>query len=240
MRSLHFNEINSTQHHLMENLPRLLDEGDDQIICSTDHQLAGVGRLGRQWDHFENSLAFSFTLRPNPTKTLTSLEVTTHLISFMAEKWQLPLFLKWPNDLLNDQKQKCAGILTSYYSQDLFVIGIGINLFATNNDHPSQDYPTPYNYLFSTPPTSLRLPTPFKKEVPLEIYRYILGQRKSPQKVIENWQSHCLHLNKEVRIVDSGPEIKGKFIGLSGLGEALIKQDNNQPPLAVSAGSLFW
>lgn len=92
-------------------------------------QTGGRGRLGRPWSMGEGNLAMSVLLRPRvdpqqiPLITLGAGVVLAELTGFR---------LKWPNDLLDPQGRKLAGILAEANWErgalERVVVGIGVNL----------------------------------------------------------------------------------------------------------------
>ena len=102
-------------------------------IIYTDSQTAGRGRLGRSWQSSKgDSLCMSFiTPHPyNPCVTLiAALGVYNALKDICPE-----IKIKWPNDLIAQNKKIC-GILTES-TKDCAIIGIGVNL---NNTEFSED-----------------------------------------------------------------------------------------------------
>jgi len=103
-------------------------------ICIAEHQTKGRGRKGRKWvSPFGANLYFSLGLNlPMGLSALggLSLAVGIGLTRFLNEYTQQRVCLKWPNDLLVNNK-KLAGILVeaSGDSNDnsFLNIGIGIN-----------------------------------------------------------------------------------------------------------------
>ena len=106
----------------------------DGRICIAEHQTSGRGRKGRKWvSPFGANLYFSLGLNlPMGLSALggLSLAVGIGLTRFLNEYTQQRVRLKWPNDLLVNNK-KLAGILVeaSGDSNDnsFLNIGIGIN-----------------------------------------------------------------------------------------------------------------
>ncbi len=108
-------------------------------VIRTQHQSQGRGRHGRCWEEGEGNLYFSFLISPhiNADKLghislLTGLSLQKTILSIVKGSAYSPL-IKWPNDVLLDQK-KCAGILIETPSVstsgiiDHLVIGIGVNI----------------------------------------------------------------------------------------------------------------
>ena len=54
-----------------------------------------------------------------------------------------------------------------------------------------------------------------KKNIEHDIYQYITRNRLSPDQVRKKWNSKCIHLHKEVSIVDTSFKKEGIFSGNS-------------------------
>ena len=99
-------------------------------MAVADHQSAGRGRLGRTWESAAgSSLLMSVLLRPDlpPDRLhLVTAAVALSGADAVADVAGFTPALKWPNDLLHDDR-KLAGVLAE---ADLpaVVVGIGINL----------------------------------------------------------------------------------------------------------------
>ena len=115
-------------------------EPPEAILLVAEHQNAGRGRLGRQWQSQAGaSLTFSIglPLRPADWSGL-SLAVGVSLAdSLEPANGKLPaLQLKWPNDLWLGQR-KLGGILVetaNWGDQRYVVIGVGLNVTPPEQD----------------------------------------------------------------------------------------------------------
>ncbi len=112
------------------------------LVVTTEHQTAGRGSRGRTWASLPGNLHASILLNIGSGNLLNS-EVNTQLsfviacalheaLNTLAEKQgkELNMSLKWPNDVLIDQK-KVAGILIesiSSFENNYVVIGFGVNV----------------------------------------------------------------------------------------------------------------
>ena len=126
--------------HVFETLPstnqklwQLLEtEIDSPVVVLATEQTAGKGQWGRTWQSQPGGLYLSVSLK-------TSLTVADSLPLTIASAWgiaralrqqQIPLLLKWPNDLILNGR-KLGGILTETRIQNQkitqIVIGVGIN-----------------------------------------------------------------------------------------------------------------
>lgn len=227
---IHLDSCPSTQLFLKERLLELRNQGVN-ILVSTANQTQGLGRGKNVWDHYSNSLAFSFTLCPAEILTLTSLELGIHLVQFFQNEYKVNLKLKWPNDLLDQAGNKCGGILCHNNGDGFIIAGIGINL-GNSGDLPSK-YKTPIGQILP----EHNFEENASKEIPLKIYQHILESRYSISQIKKQWESFCIHQNCVVRIEDNQNVINGKFKGIGDQGEALVEQNGETRSLV--SGSLF-
>ena len=69
MHHAHFETIDSTQLYLKNNYSDLAKKNREKnILISSSQQSKGIGRHGNSWDHYKNSLAFSFSLEITQNK----------------------------------------------------------------------------------------------------------------------------------------------------------------------------
>jgi BirA family biotin operon repressor/biotin-[acetyl-CoA-carboxylase] ligase len=130
----------------------LLAEGAEGTVVTAQHQTAGRGRLDRQWvDVPGQSFLASYILSPRRDAEdwgglplLTGIAVLRTLLSITP----LDLHLKWPNDVLIENRKICGILVESCVmdSTPWVIIGIGINLIQRE-----------FEGAFRLPPTSLLL-----------------------------------------------------------------------------------
>lgn len=125
---IHFESIDSTNEYLKREYPCL----EDQTVVVADHQTKGKGRRGRSWTDDSKSLVFSLLLKKdiNPERIDLLPLLSGIAISQMLDDLDIPSLIKWPNDVLIQEK-KCSGILLEAVTEESIkavIIGIGINL----------------------------------------------------------------------------------------------------------------
>jgi BirA family transcriptional regulator, biotin operon repressor / biotin---[acetyl-CoA-carboxylase] ligase len=218
MHHIHLDQCASTQEYLKNYLQ---EGGPQEVLISCREQTDGKGRQGRSWIQGRDSLAFSFSLKPNPIVSLTSLEIGVLISMFFKSNFSLEIKLKWPNDLMVLGFKKCGGILCQTYEKYLLV-GVGINLGEI--DFSPED--------LSTEIASLPI-IGNQKDLPQKIYNYILKNRLSPEATKSTWENLCAHLNREVVIENE----RGFFVGIGESGELLLKTDLGIKK--IFSGSLF-
>ena len=113
-------QATSTQHAAR----RLIEVGIAKMgdVVVADQQTSGRGRFGRSWISPRGGLYVTAIL---PTDPLLSLKAGLALVRILRAA-SIPAGLKWPNDVLVDDR-KIAGILTESDGVHSLV-GIGLNL----------------------------------------------------------------------------------------------------------------
>lgn len=125
-------QIGSTNDHL-----KVVPHKNELVICIAEMQIKGKGRFCRSWyspfgQNIYLSLRYSFDKN---IIELTGLSLVCGLaVCYTIEKiccLSLPIFIKWPNDIICENK-KLAGILIEIQSEThgfcLAIIGVGLNV----------------------------------------------------------------------------------------------------------------
>jgi BirA family biotin operon repressor/biotin-[acetyl-CoA-carboxylase] ligase len=104
------------------------------VLLIAKNQTAGRGRAGRTW-HSVSEGVLTFSLAWKMDKTAQELMGISLVVGVViAEKLielGVPVKLKWPNDLLKDQKKMAGILIESQKTQDAqtcVIIGVGLNL----------------------------------------------------------------------------------------------------------------
>lgn len=217
----HFNSIASTQIYLKDNLT-LLKKSDQDVLISCSEQTQGIGRRGNNWETFPNSLAISFTIRPNIVPSLTPLEIGLISVQFFKEKFNKDLFLKWPNDLLTPDGKKCGGILCQYIDPLTVVVGLGINL----GNLQGQLENSTFRHGLGSVDQNLHINFFEQENISKDLYEHILRNRYSDMSVLkEDFKKFCFHLDMDVFIFEDGVDHIGVFKGIGDNGEALVEKN---------------
>lgn len=122
-----------------DDILHLLKNDDQKIIGAYSfHQKKGRGQYGNSWESEKNlNIAFSIAVPTNLVEISDSLfNFYTAILfrSFIDNLTNKKIYIKWPNDLILNQK-KIAGILiekVKLKSQNYFIIGFGLNVLQTN------------------------------------------------------------------------------------------------------------
>ena len=236
----HFEEIHSTQNFLKSQLidQKVTDNEKTpfkNILISTSKQSNGIGRHGNKWDSFENSLTFSFTIETHPNKSLSTLplELSIYLAKWLNYKTEKKLKVKWPNDILTSDAQKCGGILCHYINTKTIIAGIGLNYGPISFSH-DHNYKTKPGFVSK----KAALSGTDKKHLPLDFYKFFLENYPLKKNTLSSWESLCIHMNKTVKISHSKNNFKiGRFKGIGPDGEAILELGDKTEEKFIS-GSL--
>jgi BirA family biotin operon repressor/biotin-[acetyl-CoA-carboxylase] ligase len=235
----YFDSIGSTND---EALAWAASGAKDFSLVIADEQTRGRGRLHRTWHTPKGSaLAVSLILRPDE-KTKPHLSRTVGLMAVSITNALLTMGLapkiKWPNDVLINNK-KTAGILVesvwSGSEVDSLVIGMGINVYKTS---------VPPDDSLRFPATSIE--NELDKEPPAreEILREILSafmvwrEKLASDELIKTWEERLAFRGWQVQIT-SNDEVSqtGIVDGLESDG-SLRLHDKNGKPLIVRFGDV--
>ena len=184
-------------------------------------QTSGRGRLQREWHSAKGGLYFTVVLRPDLPPVLSfrvSFLASLTLAGTLNEMFGLDVRVKWPNDLLVDERKLCGMLseLEAEADRVAFInVGIGINV---NND-PSAIEP---------PATSLKAILGRRVAVKDILARYLDAfeqrmQTAALDRVIEEWKAYTVTLNRDVRIVTTRDVFTGKAVDVDDNG-ALVLQ----------------
>jgi BirA family transcriptional regulator, biotin operon repressor / biotin---[acetyl-CoA-carboxylase] ligase len=132
-RIIHYKSISSTQDLAIS----LAEEGtpnENGTVIISDEQYGGRGRGSKKWISLKGGIWLSLIIKPiSPVNkiNLLSLLPTISVCEVINEFFNLETRIKWPNDIVIDNK-KIAGIIMDSSIKDniinYIVIGIGINL----------------------------------------------------------------------------------------------------------------
>lgn len=236
---LRFDSLPSTN---LEVVRRALDGAPEGLCVVAGEQTAGRGRRERQWVSPKGAgLYFSILLRPALVLSdwpLITLMSAVAVQETLAQACGLQADIKWPNDLLYDERKVC-GILaeTAETSQGrAAVVGIGINL--NNNSFPSE---------FSARATSIESSTGQKPDLELVLATLVgflseryqrLQQPGGPIAIVREWcarSSYCQ--GKLVRVAEGAESFEGTTRGLETAGALRVEMEDGEMRI-VRAGDI--
>lgn len=218
-----FSELESTNKTAFE-LASNHTLSDREIILAKK-QSAGRGRMSRNWSSPEGNLYFSILLKPQ--KNLSELNQLSFVGIVALHLAVRNSTMKWPNDLLINQKKVAGLLLESKINQkncDFVVVGIGVNI-ASN---PSQTiFPASNLHECGIEITPEDLLKKFLDEFE-NLYQNWLDFGFAKTRRI--WMQNAHKLNEEIKCGDDF----GVFLGIDEDGNLLLKKDERISKISVA------
>ena len=190
-------------------------------VVVADRQTEGRGRMKRRWISDEGGLYMTLILRPESPAvmmTLYSFAASLSLAETLQEDFKVPARVKWPNDILVEEKKICGMLAELEMEADrisFLNIGLGLNV---NND-PTQKESNAISmkqYLGKTIPRKTVL-TAFLDRLETELSETALDH------IIPRWKQQTLTLNRQVRIVTTTGEWEGHAVDVDDTGALVLK-----------------
>ena len=190
-------------------------------------QTAGRGRRGAEWKSAVGGMYFSLLLRPTlPVKDwfglsfLSSLAIRETLAPLVP---QVPLSLKWPNDILagaGSNIGKICGILIEI-SGDALIVGTGANINSLATPVGAKQ-PAVSLQDFGADITPQELARQYSANL---ARRYSAFLQTGFAPVREEWLSHAAHIGNSVAVSVDGDTITGCFEDLGHDGTMVLLDD---------------
>jgi len=224
----HLVETGSTNTDLLADV----DAGvaGDRCVLVTDHQVAGRGRLDRRWDAPPGTnLLVSIAMAPVPAVPVEA----THRVGIAALRAARSavsegvISLKWPNDLLLDDR-KLAGILAQRSSTtDAVVVGLGLNIgWAPEAAARLGPVVTPAALLASILSQLDQLPTELR---PTELGPTELRPTElRPTELRDVYRSELSTIGRRVRLELPTESVTGTAVDVDDRGRLLVELDGGR------------
>ena len=202
----------------------------DRSVFVCDFQTAGRGRQGRTWEAPPGrGLLFSVLLRSSDPPLLHTMLASVALCEAAERLVQAEPSIKWPNDLLIDDR-KVAGILAESYSgppSDYTVLGCGVNVNQEAADLAG----------LGRPATSLRLaagrPVHRGELLVICLERFdvwlVVDAAERAARLRRAWEDRLWARGRAVRLRDQGRDFTAVIDGLAADGSLVVRLDNGHP-----------
>lgn len=223
-RVRHFDEIDSTQRALVAAVQAGRARAGDVFIA--EFQSAGRGRGDRTFiseagDGILLSAVLTPTGQPHNRWGWLPLIVGVAASAAIFDSTGVHTLLKWPNDLMIDEK-KVGGIIAERI-EDTVVVGIGINCLQREENLPAEGSTSLALHALEEVDRSALVISLLKK-----IATMISEWESKPAAVENRYRQLCSTLEQQVRLIlPDGIEITGRSAAISTTG-ALILADGRE------------
>lgn len=222
---------------------RALQGEKEGTLVIAEEQTRGRGRKSRSWDSpFNKGLWFSLILRPDLPAAkaglipyLAGVSVAEAIENYL----NLKPSLKWPNDLLLNDKKFC-GVLSEVEFNNgkihFIILGIGINV-----NHKIHEFQENYR----NQATSLRIELDKRidrADLLVEILSYLENNYKfihNFEEIMNKWKIRCPKFGKEVLVVQDDEKYEGLFEEIDNEGFMLLRLKSATIKKIVAGDILF-
>lgn len=237
--TIHHLEVTESTQTVAHQLAR--DGAPHGTVVIADEQTKGKGRMHRTFHSTSNTgIWMSIILRPNLLPFLASqltLLTATVLADVIKEKFPVTPQIKWPNDILINQK-KLAGILTEMQAEQdqiqYIVIGFGMNVNLDESTMPADinDIATSLQIELGKELDTNRLTQSILEKFE-EVYDGYIKHGFTPIK--EKWETYGFKIGEKINIRAMKNEWTSTFLGIASDGALLATDVNNNEAKYYSA-----
>jgi len=228
-REIHiFEETDSTNMQAFKIASKNAPEGS---IVITETQTGGKGRLGRRWvSPPRKNLYISLIIKPQIRISFApriTIVTAVALSDTLEESGAAGHMIKWPNDILYDNK-KLSGILTEMKgdcdSIDFIIIGIGVNLNSGPDDYPDniKDSAVSVKDITGSEIDRVKFLTLFLMNFEKHYIAFLNG--KFPE-ILEKWKSRSFIINRRIKVSNFDETFTGIVTGITPDGNLIVNTD---------------
>ncbi|HEY4602492.1 MAG TPA: biotin--[acetyl-CoA-carboxylase] ligase [Cerasibacillus sp.] len=240
---IHKTSTTSTQH-IAHHLAR--EGAKHGTIVIADEQTGGKGRMNRPWHSSKNqgiwtSLILRPEISPHQAPQLTLLTATV-LADVIYKETNIRPYIKWPNDILIENK-KLSGILTEMQAEQdriqYIIIGIGMNVNQTIHELPDD---------LSEKATSLRIETGHQLDM-IKLVQAILEQFERTYETYLNegfksiktkWESYGFKIGERINVKTMNQQWEATFSGIAPDGGLLVENKHNGKVEKLYSAEIDW
>ena len=218
----YFEEVDST----MSEAKRLARKDcPPYTVVIAERQSKGRGRLQRTWFSDDGGLFFTLVLRPKiPAMMMSrySFAASLCLAVIIQRELGIEARVKWPNDILVDDKKICGMLAEMEMESDMVsFLNIGIGLNVNNNPTINEPNATSLSILAGKKLSRKKILASFLDEMKLLLSQPDLNQ------IIPQWKQHTITLNRTVKVMTTSEEWEGVAVDIDENGALILKQSDD-------------
>ncbi|WP_313375584.1 biotin--[acetyl-CoA-carboxylase] ligase [Chishuiella sp.] len=134
MNFISFDSLSSTNEYLIDLSKK---DANSWTVIHAKNQTKGKGYAGNEWKVVAGqNLTFSFLLKTDYTfqEMIYFNEWVSNVISLFVQRYSTDTKVKWPNDIILNNKKVCGVLIENFRSNKVMnsIIGIGLNVNQTD------------------------------------------------------------------------------------------------------------
>lgn len=234
---LSYDEVDSTN----DEAKRLAEGGASHgAFLWAKRQSAGRGRMGRTWISGEGNLFVSVLLRPPVSQEclselsfVSALAVLDTLQPIVGE--DASLRLKWPNDILLNDRKVGGVLLESFQTPDgetWAVVGLGVNI-----EHHPTEVMFPATCLKEAGVQIVSAKIVLSRFIHHFIQHYDAWIDEGFAPVREAWRARSWRLGEEVHVTSGADRVRGRFEDIDEQGRMRLVMPDGARRI-ISAGDV--
>jgi BirA family biotin operon repressor/biotin-[acetyl-CoA-carboxylase] ligase len=193
----------------------------DFTVVIAARQTRGRGRLNRRWLSDDGGLYFTMVLRPQIPVQLSfrvNFLASLTLARVIREMLQIDARVKWPNDILVDER-KISGMLSELEAEAdrIFFINIGMGINVNNDPSAAEPGASSLKKIAGREISRKDLLARF-----LEAFNDCM-KKADFENVISEWKKYTVTLGRQVRIVTQREESKGLAVDVDENGALVLE-----------------
>jgi BirA family biotin operon repressor/biotin-[acetyl-CoA-carboxylase] ligase len=231
VRLVCFDNVDSTN----DVAKRFIEEGVcERLVVISDYQSAGRGRFHRGWESPRGGLYASLVTEPvlSPARLpLMGMLLGCSAVSAIHSLSAVDARLKWPNDIVVDEK-KVAGILSEAVTEGnqvvAVILGIGVNVNLWLDDYPEDLRGSITTILLETGEESST--EDLAALLLNEVYGRIreVETRQTFESILSEYKSVCNTLGRSVRVEQADRTFEGTAVNIDEYGALIVETEEGE------------
>ena len=226
-KNYYYASTNSTNTQVWTIFNKYKKEG---IVTIANEQTQGRGRGTKKWFSKKNkSLICSFLIKQkysNKKIGLHSILIPVGIINGIKKTINKKLQLKWPNDIMYNNKKIGGILIESKKNNDTFYFNVG---FGLNVNEGENDFTSSIQKIAS----SLKIITGYEIQREILLSNIInsidkLLMSNNDKTIIQDWLSYCNHINQTISIKYNGNIVNARFIKINNNGQAILNYNDKK------------
>ena len=231
-----YREVDSTMEVARE---RLFHEG---LVVLAERQRRGRGRRNRPWFSPGGGLWFSIILKPRMPPSyvpLINLMASLSVAKAIREVATLEASLRWPNDVIVNERKVCGVISEAEYSRgeiNSVIVGVGVNVNIDEEVIPGElrGVATSLYIEAGYPVPPLPLLCKILEHMDRAYMALLKGEYRS---IVEGWKDYSSIIGSKVEVVLDSEVLKGKALDLDDYGRLMLLTEEGEVKV-ISSGEL--